>query len=456
VVDIFNNVNSGGTKLSKGDLALAKICGEWPEAREELKKILDKYSKAGYNFKMDWLLRCITVYLTKRPYFSELGKVEIEEFKTAIKEAENLISDCLDHIGSRLGLDNDRVLGGKYAIPTMVGYLNMRGKSKLSADEWDKLLYWYINAFLWGRYAGSTESVMAQDLNAFSNGGGVEALIMLMRKDRGVFTIRPEDFNAWSTGARFYPLLYMMTRVGHARDFSSGIELSNVMLGKNSSLEVHHIFPKHLLYKKGISKTIVNQIANYAFITKDTNLDISDKAPKEYIPEYMEKTPGAIESHWIPTDHELLELERYEDFLNKRRALLAENANKLLASLYQGKVADIKIENYSDREVVAVDEGLENDEAKIIKHVNNWMDEHGMAEGILNYDLVNEEGESLTIIDLAWPEGIQTGLSQPIALLINESEDTHNIVNQQGYKFFVDAESFKEYIEKEYMDKENT
>ena len=34
VVDIFNRVNSGGTKLSKGDLALAKICAEWPEARE--------------------------------------------------------------------------------------------------------------------------------------------------------------------------------------------------------------------------------------------------------------------------------------------------------------------------------------------------------------------------------------------------------------------------------------
>jgi hypothetical protein len=34
VVDIFNRVNSGGTKLSKGDLALAKICADWPEARD--------------------------------------------------------------------------------------------------------------------------------------------------------------------------------------------------------------------------------------------------------------------------------------------------------------------------------------------------------------------------------------------------------------------------------------
>src|SRR5215210_5619355 len=43
VVDIFNRVNSGGTKLSKGDLALAKICAEWPDARDEMKKRLDKW-----------------------------------------------------------------------------------------------------------------------------------------------------------------------------------------------------------------------------------------------------------------------------------------------------------------------------------------------------------------------------------------------------------------------------
>jgi len=35
VVDIFNQVNSGGTKLSKGDLALARVCASWPEARDE-------------------------------------------------------------------------------------------------------------------------------------------------------------------------------------------------------------------------------------------------------------------------------------------------------------------------------------------------------------------------------------------------------------------------------------
>ncbi|MGH3169144.1 MAG: DUF262 domain-containing protein, partial [Trebonia sp.] len=41
VVDIFNRVNSGGTKLSKGDVALAKKCVHWPAARAAMRTHLD-------------------------------------------------------------------------------------------------------------------------------------------------------------------------------------------------------------------------------------------------------------------------------------------------------------------------------------------------------------------------------------------------------------------------------
>src|ERR1041385_8799332 len=39
VVEIINRVNSGGTKLSAGDLALARICADWPQARSELTRL---------------------------------------------------------------------------------------------------------------------------------------------------------------------------------------------------------------------------------------------------------------------------------------------------------------------------------------------------------------------------------------------------------------------------------
>jgi hypothetical protein len=63
VVDIFNRVNSGGTKLSKGDLALAKICAQWPEARQEMKARLDKWWQAGFHFRLEWLLRNIKGFI---------------------------------------------------------------------------------------------------------------------------------------------------------------------------------------------------------------------------------------------------------------------------------------------------------------------------------------------------------------------------------------------------------
>jgi len=81
VVDIFNRVNSGGTKLSKGDLALAKVCAAWLEARGELHKRLDRWEKAGFDFKMDWLLRNVNTVVTGEALFSALKDVDAPEFR---------------------------------------------------------------------------------------------------------------------------------------------------------------------------------------------------------------------------------------------------------------------------------------------------------------------------------------------------------------------------------------
>lgn len=446
VVEIFNNVNSGGTKLSKGDLALAKICGEWTEARDELKKILKKYQNAGYEFSIEWLLRCVTVWLTGQPYFNVLGQTPIDEFKKALPRTNELIGTCLDYIGTRLGLDHTRVLGSPYAIATMIGYLRYSGGKLSGVKEWDKLLYWYVHAFLWGRYAGSTESALAQDLNAISRGDGIDGLLKLLKQSRGDLVIRAEDFWGWSTGARFYPLLYLLTRTNHSRDWGTDIELKNSLLGKNSSLEVHHIFPKDLLYKAGKSKAIVNALANYAFLTKDTNLEISNKSPAEYLPIYTSKCPGAVESHWIPMNPELWKIENYEEFLKQRRIMLAKAANELLDSLYQGNIGETTLIGFSSKKY-----DNPRSEEEEIEEVSAWMASVGLNEGTTNHELLREDGTVAAIIDLAWPQGIQKGLSEPIALLLNETAETQAIVSKHGYRYYTSVDELKEYIQSTYL-----
>ena len=446
VVEIFNNVNTGGTKLNKGDLALAKICSMWPDARSEMKKYLKQLQGAGYYFSLEWLLRCVTVYMTGRPYFSELDKYSIEDFKDALYKTEQMIGLCLDHIGSRLGLDHDRVLASKFAIATMIGYIHAQPSAKLDNAQWNKLMYWYIHTFLWGRYASATESKMAQDMNVIQEGEGVEGLLRLIRQQRGDLNLTPEDFWGWSTGARFYPLLYLLTRMNHAKDFGSGLELTHNLLGKNSTLEVHHIFPKDVLYKAGKSKAIVNSLANYAFLTKDTNLEILNKRPEEYMPYYAQKQPGALESNWIPIDPELWKVENYEIFLQKRRELLAKGANEFLQSLYDDSIPQANIENFADRLAPNV---LDEEEENQLADIANWMEENGLNSGERNY-VIDDNGNDV-ILDLAWPDGVQTGLSKPLALLLNESEEVYAAANRCGYTYLTNLQDFKEYVKANYM-----
>ena len=47
-VEIFNEVNSGGKKLTKGDLALARIGAQWPEVREEMRQRLEKWKNNNF------------------------------------------------------------------------------------------------------------------------------------------------------------------------------------------------------------------------------------------------------------------------------------------------------------------------------------------------------------------------------------------------------------------------
>lgn len=52
----------------------------------------------------------------------------------------------------------------------------------------------------------------------------------------------------------------------------------------------------------------------------------------------------------------------------------------------------------------------------------------------------------MALLDLAWPEGMQPGLSEPVALFINEERETEELVSRAGFKFFTSVEGLKEYV----------
>jgi hypothetical protein len=447
VVEIFNRVNSGGTKLSKGDLALAKICASWPEARQEMKACVKRWEQAGFYFDLDWLLRNITTILTGQAMFSGLKDIDPPAFQEGLKQAEKTCNYLLNMISGRLGLDHDRVLGGRYAFPVMTCYLARTGGKIQDARQRDKLLYWYIQSFLSGRFTGSTETALNQDLRMLDDtSAALDRLMEHLRLSRRDLRIRPEDFAVSNLSARFYPMLYMLTRIGSARDWGDGLPLSAHMLGKLNALQVHHIFPKAFLYKHGYSQSDVNAIANFCFLTQSTNLDISAKEPVIYFKEIEEKYPGALASQWIPLDHTLWKVEQYKDFLVERRKLLADVANEFLDALLTVTPLNVDYPTELTQGATTVS-GEEDDELQALV---SWATASGFPKPELNFEVSNlTTGEVLIIVNAAWPKGLQEGYSQLIALILDVDDQKAAILNQVGYRFFTSIEAIRRYLKEQ-------
>lgn len=456
VVDIFNRVNSGGTKLSQGDLALAKICGSWPEGREHMQGILERWRKDGYDFDLDWLLRNVNAIVTGEARFIHLHDVPTTTIQDGLARAERCVDHALNLIAGRLGLDHNRALFGRYALPLMARYIDRRGGRLTDATERDRLLYWYFHSAMWGRFSSSVESTLDQDLEAIEEiDGGIERLIDQLRLWRGSLHVEPEHFRGSTLGARFYPVLYALTRVGEARDWGTGLALKSGLLGRMNALQQHHIFPKAVLRRSNYSQKERNAIANFCFLTTDTNLQILDRAPSEYFPEVEERHPGALASQWIPMDRELWETRNYPQFLEERQRLLAEAANELLDDLLHDTRAVEPPAPAEPPVAVPVAEarivpgGIADDEEDaVIREIDEWVRGHGLPPGQVEHELSDPDtGDPLAILDLAWPNGLQQGYSEPVALLLGEEQATLQIANDHGFRHFTSADAFKRYVE---------
>lgn len=456
VVDIFNQVNSGGTKLSKGDLALAKICADWPEAREKMKAKLKEWAKADYHFNLDWLLRSVNTALTGEAKFQFLHGKTAEEIQDGLERATKHIDTSLNLISGRLGLDHDQVFFGRFGVPVMVRYLDRRN-GFMGEQERDKLLFWFVQAGMWGRFSGSTESFIDQDLAALEGpDGGLGKLLDQLRLWHGGLRVEPGNFTGWSLGARFYPVLYLLTRMGQSRDWGTGLPLKASLLGKMSRLEVHHIFPKAQLYKHRFKRPEVNALGNFCFLTKDTNLDIRDRLPEEYFPKVEEAHPGALASQWIPDDPALWKIENFRAFLEARKSLLASEVNQRMEELLHGDVHWMAGPTAVLPAEVAVSGGITSEEEEEqLEALNDWMEKQGLSRGVLAYDFADvTTGEQKSVFDLAWPNGIQENLSQPVVVLVNESTETIAIASQTGYRCFTTIAEFQRYVNVEVLGQE--
>lgn len=440
VIDIFNMVNSGGTKLSKGDLALARKCAQWPGARAAMHAHLERWEKEGFSFTLDWLLRTTSVVATGRAGFNSLDTVHVAEFQHALEFSARYVSRFLDVAVGRLGLDHNRVLMGRYAIPVICRMLHLAGGHFANPEETARVLYWYIHSALWGRYAGATETTLNQDCDTVSR-SGVDGLIGSLERWRGGnLVIDGQDFAGYGQGSRFYPLLYLLTRVHGARDFGNGLPLHAQPPGHPATLRAHHIFPASALYAAGYPRSQVNAVANICFLTRETSLVIAKREPEAYGGAVESAHPGALASQWIPQDPALRRVDRYPDFLAARRELLATAANGYLGRLRSGSTTGPGRGLERVTVVAAGSDGLDSRTDQATALVAELVG-LGCADPAVDCEVSDPAtGEVLAIADACWPEGLRPGQGNPVVLVLDPADTDLARLRELGYEAFTSAD----------------
>lgn len=310
-------------KLKRAKLAdlVSLLSGRNFETREFCEEIVEQ----TYKDFTDGVLNVINEY-------------NFKQFMIAIKSA--------GFISSRL-VNSNMALDFAYTI-----YLLLKESGEVPVEDIKRYVQkWYVLSVLTGRYSSSPESAFARDIRRI-NESGVLAILKEIEdaqlSDNFWDVALVQNLSYTSTNNPTY-LVFLAAQV-----FFNDISLlsNNVPVRELIALggDVHHIFPKQYLVDNHFDKTQYNQEANYVFLDRPVNISIGKKAPNIYFAEAknrclsdssgqsglindIDKFYANLEVNCVPIETIEMNYTNYNEFLEKRRKLMAAKIKKYYYSL---------------------------------------------------------------------------------------------------------------------------
>lgn len=396
VTDIFNRINSKGVSLSSADLAMSRLSADTVHGGNNLRKqieyfvqllndpnLLENIVKFDSDFantkefnQIKWIaseinpiykpryadiLHLILATSFKRGKLSDMVSLisgrdfearnyseegmkanyaKMQAGATLVFNKSNfqrylmILRDMGMRNSGKLGLVGHGVFNFGYIL-----FLYLHLSTNLSQEKIASYLKrWIIMSALTGRYSGSSETITESDLKMISRDANPINVLddILDREMNDSFWngTLPNMLRVQSTQASSWRIFQMSQIYGKdtawlAKDTST----ETVMLEEGN---IHHIFPQAYLRKNGFSKGDINQIANYVWVTQPKNLEISDKAPKDYLSdeniiEFMSETNNRENA--IPEEIVEYDFHNYSDFLNQRRHLMAKKMREFYENM---------------------------------------------------------------------------------------------------------------------------
>ncbi|HOU01030.1 MAG TPA: DUF1524 domain-containing protein [Bacteroidales bacterium] len=333
VAEIFVRVNSLGVKLRGSDLALAQITARWQNSLNLLQDFQEDCERYWMTLDLGLLVRSLIVFATDQSKFNNVNSIPVPTLQQAWGKAKTGLDFAINFLRQNSGIEDESLLSSPLFF-VIIAYYGAYKNYNLTPEEEKQLKYWVYVASAKGRYSrGSSETLLDADLKTIKTGGGPSDLIKTLEQQFGRLSFNLNDFIGKGVNSPLFSLVFIALKYKDAKDWFSNLSIALNPIGKNHTLQYHHIFPKSLLKNK-YEKSEINEFSNMAFIASRTNKSISNKPPKEYISEIIaEKGTAPLLDQCVPVDPELLEIENYRLFLDKRRQILVDLVNNFTSSI---------------------------------------------------------------------------------------------------------------------------
>ena len=338
-IDVFDRVNSQGTKLTDAELALTHVTGKWPIARRELKAKIEDCADIGFDFGLTFMTRALTTAVTNRALFETIHPRPRHELENGWNKLVKILDYLLTILPQKAFINSTDDMNTTNALIPLVTYLSANGGIFADDKTIRNALNWLYAALMWARYTGQTDQRLEADVQlVVREAEPWDALRSNIVEQRGRIEVKDSDFEGRGAQHPLYKATFILAKAHSAVDWFNGLPLAQPH-GKSYGLQSHHVFPQAVLYRSGwdsenyTHRQAVNEIANRAFLTATTNLQISDKPPDEYLPEIEEKYPGALSAQFVPVEPLLWRVDCFGDFLTERRKIIARELNEFMMSL---------------------------------------------------------------------------------------------------------------------------
>jgi len=333
VVEIFIRANSGGTKLEKSDLLFSLLNATWDVADNRMEELLDDLNRHGFDFDRDFVLKTCLVLLGQGARY-EVSKFRKDGVRQSIEQQwgtlSNAIRDVADFVRSKTYIQGDSALPSYLALIPLIYVRHHYPKAWAEAQNVENFL---IRSLLAGAFSGQSDRLLDSLVRRFKELERFDA-------DEAFDVIRSQNRSLEITRDRFFHMGYGSKTI-HLLFNLWYPAFSHHPAYDNNLPQVDHVFPQSRLKATRVvseetgrsaaayGSDIINQLANCMLLTRAENGagGKGDTPPDVW---FAGKSAEYFEMHLIPQDPALWQMDRYPDFIEARKQLIAEKFSWLL------------------------------------------------------------------------------------------------------------------------------